>query len=105
MHATRRPLAALSLFAMAAATATWASAQNQLAPDAQLQKDHNEAMRVFPKLRSGEQQPAAGDKEKIIDAEARYLVYRFASSTVQTWEKMAQLRRDIDLQIGGALTA
>lgn len=102
MHATRRPLAVITLFAIAAATATWASAQNQLAPDGQLDKEFREAMRTFQKLRSGEQQPAASDKEKVMDPVARYLVYRYASPTLN--KNMGKLRTElVEYQVNLAL--
>lgn len=104
MHAPRRPIAMLLLFTLFAAVTIRAGAQNQLAGDVDLTNAFRKANLTFPKLRNGELEPKAADKEAM-DAVARYLVYRFASTTAKTWDDMARLRREfVEYQIAPALT-
>jgi hypothetical protein len=77
MLPSRGKLPVVGLLLLAAVAVPRAGAQKQLAPLNELKEGHAKAFTLVEKFITGQQAPTAADKE-FMEAEAKYLVYRFS---------------------------
>jgi hypothetical protein len=89
-----RRLAALMSIGLAALLVGRVGAQNQLAPLADLEKGHSDSYSAINKMQTGQQSPTKADIPAM-DAEAKWLVYRFTT----TPPKMAEYQKKFELFI------
>jgi hypothetical protein len=100
MHRARRPFAILLLFAVGAAGTIRLGAQDQLASQNELDSLFYKHNAQFAKLRSGQQAPAASDRD-VMDAMAKWLIYRFVATPPKSADDMGKLRHNFDLYLVG----